>query len=83
MIIAALVTPQPSYYEQVEASRKMALAERNPDAHVIPQGGYSGHPRPYWLDPTDDLHASGAYRRRVAAVVLRRALASAISEAQR
>jgi alpha-N-acetylglucosaminidase len=38
------------------------FAERDPDAHVIPQGGYSGHPRPYWLDPTDDLYRKVAAR---------------------
>lgn len=38
------------------------FAERNPDAHVIPQGGYSGHPRPYWLDPTDALYGKVAAR---------------------
>jgi carbon-monoxide dehydrogenase medium subunit len=34
------------------------------------------------LDPTDDIHASGAYRRRVAAVLVRRALTKAIKEAR-
>ncbi len=34
------------------------------------------------LDPSDDIHASGAYRKQVAAVVVRRALAAAIQEAQ-
>lgn len=33
------------------------------------------------LDPADDIHASGAYRKQVAAVVVRRALARAIEEA--
>lgn len=36
------------------------FASRNPDAKVIPQGGYSGHPRPYWLAPTDPLYAKVA-----------------------
>lgn len=34
------------------------------------------------LDPSDDIHASGEYRRRVAAVVVRRALARAIEESR-
>lgn len=34
------------------------------------------------LDPSDDIHASGVYRRQVAAVVVRRALASALQEAR-
>ena len=34
------------------------------------------------LNPTDDLHASGSYRKKVAAVVVRRALARAIKEAR-
>jgi carbon-monoxide dehydrogenase medium subunit len=34
------------------------------------------------LDPSDDIHASGAYRRQVAGVVVRRALAKAIEEAR-
>jgi carbon-monoxide dehydrogenase medium subunit len=34
------------------------------------------------LDPSDDIHASGAYRKQVAAVVVRRALAAAIQEAR-
>jgi carbon-monoxide dehydrogenase medium subunit len=34
------------------------------------------------LTPTDDLHASAAYRRHVAAVVVRRALARALKEAR-
>jgi carbon-monoxide dehydrogenase medium subunit len=34
------------------------------------------------LQPSDDLHASGSYRKRVAAVVVRRALARAIQEAR-
>ncbi|TWP45596.1 alpha-N-acetylglucosaminidase [Lentzea tibetensis] len=38
------------------------FAERNPDAHLVPQGGYSGHPRPYWLDPTDELYGKVAAR---------------------
>ncbi|GHH49133.1 alpha-N-acetylglucosaminidase [Lentzea cavernae] len=33
-----------------------AFADSNPDAHLVPQGGYSGHPRPLWLDPTDELY---------------------------
>ena len=33
------------------------------------------------LDPTDDIHATGAYRKQVAAVVVRRALTNAIKEA--
>jgi alpha-N-acetylglucosaminidase len=36
------------------------FADRNPGAQVIPQGGYSGHPRPYWLAPTDPLYAKVA-----------------------
>ena len=32
------------------------FADRNPGAKVIPQGGYSGQPRPYWLAPTDPLY---------------------------
>ena len=35
------------------------------------------------LDPPDDIHASGAYRRRVAAVLVERALRTAIEEATR
>ncbi|MBO0729749.1 MAG: xanthine dehydrogenase family protein subunit M [Acidimicrobiaceae bacterium] len=35
------------------------------------------------LDPPDDIHASGAYRRRVAAVLVERALRTAIQEATR
>jgi alpha-N-acetylglucosaminidase len=31
------------------------FAERNPGANVIPQGDYAGHPRPWWLAPTDPL----------------------------
>jgi alpha-N-acetylglucosaminidase len=31
------------------------FAERNPGANVIPQGAYAGHPRPWWLAPTDPL----------------------------
>ncbi len=34
------------------------------------------------LNPSDDIHASGAYRRQVAAVIVRRALASALQEAR-
>ena len=34
------------------------------------------------INPADDVHASGAYRRQVAAVVVRRALTAAIKEAQ-
>ena len=34
------------------------------------------------LDPSDDIHASGAYRKQVAAVVVRRALSAAIQEAR-
>jgi aerobic carbon-monoxide dehydrogenase medium subunit len=34
------------------------------------------------LTPSDDIHASGAYRKQVAAVVVRRALAAAIEEAR-
>ncbi|MGD9701012.1 MAG: xanthine dehydrogenase family protein subunit M [Acidimicrobiia bacterium] len=34
------------------------------------------------LEPSDDIHASGAYRKQVAAVVVRRALARAIEEAR-
>jgi CO/xanthine dehydrogenase FAD-binding subunit len=34
------------------------------------------------IDPSDDIHASGAYRKQVAAVVVRRALAAAIEEAR-
>lgn len=34
------------------------------------------------INPADDVHASGAYRRQVAAVVVRRALISALKEAQ-
>jgi aerobic carbon-monoxide dehydrogenase medium subunit len=34
------------------------------------------------LDPSGDIHASGSYRKQVAAVVVRRALARAIQEAQ-
>lgn len=34
------------------------------------------------LTPTDDIHASGSYRKQIAAVVVRRALAVAIKEAQ-
>jgi carbon-monoxide dehydrogenase medium subunit len=33
------------------------------------------------LDPDDDVHASGAYRRRLAAVLLRRALVQAAARA--
>jgi carbon-monoxide dehydrogenase medium subunit len=35
------------------------------------------------LDPSDDIHASGAYRKQVAAVVVRRALSHAIAEARK
>ena len=35
------------------------------------------------LEPPDDLHASGALRRRIAAAVVRRAVARAIQEARR
>jgi carbon-monoxide dehydrogenase medium subunit len=34
------------------------------------------------LDPPDDIHASGTYRRRIGAALVARALARAISEAQ-
>jgi carbon-monoxide dehydrogenase medium subunit len=34
------------------------------------------------LDPDDDVHASGAYRRRMAAVLGRRALAEAAARAR-
>ncbi len=34
------------------------------------------------LDPSDDIHASGAYRKQIAAVVVRRALTKAIEEAR-
>ena len=34
------------------------------------------------LDPSRDIHASGAYRKQVAAVVVRRALAAAIDRAR-
>jgi carbon-monoxide dehydrogenase medium subunit len=34
------------------------------------------------VDPRDDIHASGAYRKQVAAVVVRRALSAAIEEAR-
>jgi carbon-monoxide dehydrogenase medium subunit len=34
------------------------------------------------LDPNDDLHASGAYRKKVASVVVQRALTTAIQEAR-
>ena len=34
------------------------------------------------VDPSDDIHASGAYRKQVAAVVVRRALSAAIEEAR-
>lgn len=34
------------------------------------------------LNPSDDIHASGTYRRQVAAVVVRRALTSALEEAR-
>ena len=34
------------------------------------------------LDPSGDIHASGAYRKQIAAVVVRRALTKAIEEAQ-
>ncbi len=34
------------------------------------------------LDPSDDIHASGGYRKQVAAVVVRRALTTAIEEAR-
>jgi CO/xanthine dehydrogenase FAD-binding subunit len=33
------------------------------------------------VDPDDDVHASGAYRQRVAAVLVRRALAEAAARA--
>ncbi|PRY43989.1 alpha-N-acetylglucosaminidase [Umezawaea tangerina] len=36
------------------------FADANPGANVIPQGGYSGHPRPFWLAPTDPLYAKVA-----------------------
>lgn len=32
-----------------------AFAARHPDAHLIPQGNYAGHPRPLWLAATDPL----------------------------
>jgi carbon-monoxide dehydrogenase medium subunit len=35
------------------------------------------------LSPSDDIHASGDYRRRVAGVLVRRALTTAIEEARR
>jgi aerobic carbon-monoxide dehydrogenase medium subunit len=35
------------------------------------------------IDPSDDLHASGAYRRRVAGVLVKRAITSALEEARR
>ncbi|MFT7839255.1 alpha-N-acetylglucosaminidase [Saccharothrix sp. BKS2] len=38
------------------------FAERNPDAHVVAQGNYAGHPRPYWLDCTDPLYPAVAER---------------------
>jgi carbon-monoxide dehydrogenase medium subunit len=42
-----------------------------------------GHEASAPLTPSDDLHASGQYRRQVAAVVVRRALTTAIEEARR
>jgi aerobic carbon-monoxide dehydrogenase medium subunit len=35
------------------------------------------------INPTDDLHASGSYRRRVAGVLVRRAVTTALEEARR
>ena len=44
------------YYGIVPAG----FAERNPGAHVIPQGRWNDFPRPDWLDPRDPIFAKVA-----------------------
>jgi alpha-N-acetylglucosaminidase len=31
------------------------FSDRHPSAHIVQQADYAGHPRPYWLDPTEAL----------------------------
>jgi len=54
------------------------LAGRRPTADTIGAAGAAAAAR---LEPGDDLHATGAYRRRVAATLARRTLATAVARA--
>ena len=55
------------------------LAGRRPDSRRHRGGGPGAAAAR--LEPGDDLHATGAYRRRVAATLARRTLATAVARA--
>lgn len=67
------VGPTPVRASAAEA----ALISAGPGANLTAIGDEAAAP----LTPSDDIHASGTYRRTVAAVLVRRALAKALTEA--